>query len=736
MSERPLLLAVAEDDALDDVLARLRDAAGRSVLLAIPDNSALFLTASEFRAIKEVADRGRVAVSLRTGDPLRLQLARLLGVDAAPPPAPAPPAPPPPPTPAPNHPSATPAPGVAHHQPSRPVPPTPHATGSPPDVANARPAAGSPPSTPPVPVSLPPAPTATVGSTAAAAVQPAAKPTPKANGAAAPLPTSDPAETPVRPPTSTPATPASPAEPVVDTASTAADAPWPDPPPPRPPAPRRSPIGRPNLGAARRAVAGSLARRHRLPPTTRSGVPEPASPTVAEQAVAATAGVATTERPSGEMADRVPAIPADQTSGTPPPTDRSAAIRTAWHQHVERVRDSPRALATVIGLVLALLIAVSGIVVFVLPEAVVTLVVAQRPLVAELLVDVVAGGAEPPRSADLMITAEPVSLVVPFENSIPTSGVRLEPDEAATGTIRFRNPEPEAASVAAGTILATEAGVEYEVVADVSVPAAEGDKPGDATGEIRAVEPGSSGNSQTPGVVGGRLPNGVYFSSRDGPLSGGTDRRTSIVAEDDLATLRREAAATAPDLAAEALSSRRGGTMALLTESVEIGEPTERFDHAPGDAAEKVSLRAEVPVSGLAYDPSALQAAATNIVAARLADDAPAGFAVDRASIQLIDPEVIERQDGVTRLRFAVAAQARAELSDAERNELAERLAGTDPSDADAILSEIPDVTGHRVTYRPRWLPDRMPSNAGRIEIVTVSTNPGTKALATPEATL
>ena len=65
-------------------MSRLREAAqgGRVVDLVVPIDSALLLTAREFRSLKDAIDEERIAVVLRTSDPLRLQLAERLGMRA------------------------------------------------------------------------------------------------------------------------------------------------------------------------------------------------------------------------------------------------------------------------------------------------------------------------------------------------------------------------------------------------------------------------------------------------------------------------------------------------------------------------------------------------------------------------------------------------------------------------------------------------------------------------------
>ncbi len=84
MTERNPTVVVTSDETLSDIVARLREAAngGHTVDLVIPIDSALLLTAREFRTLKDAIDEDRVAVQMRTADPLRLQLAGRLGIPA------------------------------------------------------------------------------------------------------------------------------------------------------------------------------------------------------------------------------------------------------------------------------------------------------------------------------------------------------------------------------------------------------------------------------------------------------------------------------------------------------------------------------------------------------------------------------------------------------------------------------------------------------------------------------
>src|SRR5215213_9340879 len=84
MTEPNPTVVVTSDETLPDIVARLREAAngGHTVDLVIPIDSALLLTAREFRTLKDAIDEDRIAVQMRTADPLRLQLAGRLGIPA------------------------------------------------------------------------------------------------------------------------------------------------------------------------------------------------------------------------------------------------------------------------------------------------------------------------------------------------------------------------------------------------------------------------------------------------------------------------------------------------------------------------------------------------------------------------------------------------------------------------------------------------------------------------------
>lgn len=77
-------IEVSPDDAIPDVLLRVKASRTDVLVIAIPEVSSLFLTAAEFRTLKATADQVRIQVIIETNDKLRTQLATMFGIEFQP----------------------------------------------------------------------------------------------------------------------------------------------------------------------------------------------------------------------------------------------------------------------------------------------------------------------------------------------------------------------------------------------------------------------------------------------------------------------------------------------------------------------------------------------------------------------------------------------------------------------------------------------------------------------------
>ncbi|MBA2595057.1 MAG: baseplate J/gp47 family protein [Chloroflexia bacterium] len=350
------------------------------------------------------------------------------------------------------------------------------------------------------------------------------------------------------------------------------------------------------------------------------------------------------------------------------------------------------------------------------PQATVRIVPRSAPLIGSVMFDVTADGQPLDAGAVFALAPQERQVEVVWESAAPVTGVRLEPDGTASSAIELRNASAEPLTIDAGTAVATETGVAFTFVEAVTVPAADpaSGAPGAATGRVQAEAPGAAGNVGT-GELGGRLPNGVYYSNRMGPAGGGSDKEFPVVAQADLEALSAAAIGAAPTLAATAVAETEPGA-ALLPATVSVAAQRDEFDHEVGEDTESVSLQATMTIVVQTYDGAAASADYEQRLASSLADDAPAGFALEPEEIVFGEPVAMEETERGIRLEVTAEADANAVLDEAERSALAAALAGASPEQATAILAESTDIADFSIEYQPSWLAPQMPKNAARIQ--------------------
>ncbi|MBW3633980.1 MAG: hypothetical protein KY456_13235, partial [Chloroflexi bacterium] len=155
---------------------------------------------------------------------------------------------------------------------------------------------------------------------------------------------------------------------------------------------------------------------------------------------------------------------------------------------------------------LTALVAVAVLVIrFVVPQAVVTIVPRSAPVAASVVFDVTTDGQPIDDEAAFALIARQRQIEVVWEGAAPVTGVRVEPDGTASSPIELRNASGEPLVVDTGTTISTETGVEFAFTEAVTVPAVDPGtgRPGEASGHVQAVQPGSGGNIGT-GELGGR----------------------------------------------------------------------------------------------------------------------------------------------------------------------------------------------------------------------------------------
>jgi hypothetical protein len=292
------------------------------------------------------------------------------------------------------------------------------------------------------------------------------------------------------------------------------------------------------------------------------------------------------------------------------------------------------------------------------------------------------------------------------------TGAKTVGDAPARGKVSLSNTTGKPVTVEAGTQLADKiTGTTYAIANTVEVPAGQGDTPGFGAADVVCLEPGTAGNRDV-GLLSGQLTRGVYFANRETPIAGGTDKQVPVVTQADLDVLQERALA---DMKTQAAARSPGPDLIVLAPTIQLTQPSFSPDHQVDQEAATVTVQATSRVDALAYNPTDLR----NRTADALAASAPAGYEIDRASLQLSDPVATAAKDQTVVLSVHAAASAVAVFTPENRDAIAAAIAGDDETAATAYLATVPGVVDFTIHYSPRWLPDRIPSSADRVRVET-----------------
>jgi hypothetical protein len=320
---------------------------------------------------------------------------------------------------------------------------------------------------------------------------------------------------------------------------------------------------------------------------------------------------------------------------------------------------------------------------------------------------------------DLVLEPQTVARTLVYEGSAPATGERFEPDAAARGMVFLTNPLPEVVLAPAGTVLTSGDGARtFATLEDIEIPAADpfgAATFGTAVVDVVADTPGPAGNLPI-GALSGELPSGVLYQNRF-PLDGGTERAVAVVTEEDQQRLLERANEELSAQVAAALDDELEAGWQLLGEPRAASDMTATFNVQPGGDAEEVTIRAELPVEGSAYDPDALEAAAVEALDARVRAVAPEGFQVVERSVTISTPRQLEMSSGVA-YEMTSSATVEAQLPEDLESELAERLEGKREAAARSIVEDIEGLSSYSVDYGPDWLPwEPAPRFSNRISV-------------------
>ena len=347
-------------------------------------------------------------------------------------------------------------------------------------------------------------------------------------------------------------------------------------------------------------------------------------------------------------------------------------------------------------------------------SATVTITAETQTVSSNLNFVVVEPGAPAPATNGVTVQGEPVSFDLQVSLDAPATGEVSVGETPAIGELVLRNPSGEPVELAAGQRFESLQGIEYVLSETAVVPAGTPEStPGEVTVAIEAAEPGSGGNLDV-GLLSGRLDNGVYFSNRTAPLSGGTDRTTLVVSEEDLAALQASADETLRSLAS---TSELSGGLRVVPSTLTMSDATYTFNQEAGTETESVAVTASATFTAVAFPSGALDDGA----AALLATQVPAGYELDPVSITFEVPAETAAADGSRALVIPVSGEVSPVFGETEAAAIANEVSGMTDDEARNAIETMPGIESVQITYDPDWFLHRMPNDPDRIDVEKTS---------------
>ncbi|RME85896.1 MAG: hypothetical protein D6775_01550 [Caldilineae bacterium] len=367
---------------------------------------------------------------------------------------------------------------------------------------------------------------------------------------------------------------------------------------------------------------------------------------------------------------------------------------------------------TVLGyLVVAVLILamLGAVVLYILPEATVTLVPERTRFVSSLEITAQVGLDEP-EYINALVPARIVQARVEGFDTVNTTGVEEAPVGKATGLVTFVNQTSREIVVPPNTVVRTSTGnnVRFRVREPITVTAGIGAQ---ATGLVEAIEPGRAGNvpAFTINEIEGPLNLSLRVSNQV-PTAGGTVESVAVVTQADKERLAGKLQEELQRQAyARLAASLRQGEF-IPPETVKTFTLAETYDRFAGEQADVLGMQLQLLARGLAID----LAGAQNLVERSLRESIPADHFLLEETLQIGQPGFVRFDEESATFTLTASAEA---LIPVKSGEVRTLLAGVPLDEAAPLLQKtLALAETPQITVQPEWL-RRLPRIPTRINV-------------------
>lgn len=356
--------------------------------------------------------------------------------------------------------------------------------------------------------------------------------------------------------------------------------------------------------------------------------------------------------------------------------------------------------AVLAAVLLLTIVALSGLVAFIVPVANVRLVPAQQPL-AETITVIARSDVEAANFAQRVLPARRIGQRVEVEGTVLATGKEFAPDQPAQGAVVFTNRRPEPQDIPPGTVVATSTGsnMRFETTQPAVLPGGVGAQ---VTVPIRALEPGPTGNVRAFSINTAEGPIGVTSNVvNPAATSGGTLKEVPVVKQGDKDALRVQLEDQAKQKAYLALGELLEEGEFVPPETVGTLVVEETFDRFTDEAADEVTLRLRLLATALAVDGSV----ADEMALRALGDKLPRRSRMLSESVSYTrGPATVAQEGDAIVISFANTASSVVVL-DIDPAAVRASIRGLTPDEAAAVLQDAWRLqTPPELTLGPDWL--------------------------------
>jgi len=300
-------------------------------------------------------------------------------------------------------------------------------------------------------------------------------------------------------------------------------------------------------------------------------------------------------------------------------------------------------------------------------------------------------------------------ITVTQSQTAPATGKGHQDARQATGSITFYNGLFSEQTIAAGTILTGENGIQVITDQTAFIPAGNPPIYGQATVFAHTLTFGSVGNIRALDID--TTLSASVFAKNTAPFTGGQDERDfSTVRQQDINTL-------STSLKTSLAQSVTGALQGQLQPNEQLSllpcTPTVTSDHRPGQEASQVKVTASETCSAVAYNKDALQTKATDLLSQQAIQNLGTSYSLIGDVQTSITQAVVTHT--IPTLVFTCQGTWVYALSQEAQQQLKQLIAGKPKQEAITLLLSLPGIEKASI----RWDENtKLPENLDALHLV------------------